>query len=404
MTTTPASLPDPSACARCGACTAVCPVFRATGRETYTARGKLHLLQRLDAQGDTAAMAAVLAHCLLCGACGQHCPRGMAPHLLFEALRTTLTCPSGTHAFLATLARSTMARPRLAAGIAGAGSRLFDLLPATSGLRLRLQGLGILPETRLDPIPEQASDAAATLNYFSGCLARHLRRDIDAATRWSANRLCGHVLTHPESQVCCGLAALAAGDRVQAADLARANIESFAGNDLPILTSCASCYSHLRRYPEILAGDRQWQRRAESFAGRLREYSSLLCSDGALTRLPGLAQTAVAKIIVYHDPCHLRFHQKVTSQPRSLLGGLPGVLLRELPSGPRCCGQGGMFHLTHAATAAAIRGPLIDDFLETGAGWLLSSCSGCLLHLRQAIDPARARVVHPAVFLAEHFG
>ena len=68
-----------TACVRCGACQAVCPTYRETGRESTVARGKIELAAEILAgrmtldEDNRRAFAA----CLLCGACTAACPNQM---------------------------------------------------------------------------------------------------------------------------------------------------------------------------------------------------------------------------------------------------------------------------------------------------------------------------------------
>ncbi|RUM33363.1 MAG: hypothetical protein DSY58_09295, partial [Desulfobulbus sp.] len=62
-------------CAKCGACTVVCPVYRVDGRESTTARGKMHLVLSPLAAHASKVFENVFSQCLLCGSCEQVCPR-----------------------------------------------------------------------------------------------------------------------------------------------------------------------------------------------------------------------------------------------------------------------------------------------------------------------------------------
>ena len=62
-------------CAKCGACTPVCPVYRASGNEIYSARGKQHLAQVFDGAQASPVFEDIYSKCLLCGACSMVCPR-----------------------------------------------------------------------------------------------------------------------------------------------------------------------------------------------------------------------------------------------------------------------------------------------------------------------------------------
>jgi glycolate oxidase iron-sulfur subunit len=200
------------------------------------------------------------------------------------------------------------------------------------------------------------------------------------------------------------MAALAAGRVDEARDLAQRNIKAFEENDSPILTSCSSCYYQLKSYNDLFAEDPEWQDRACRFVNRLQEFSTFF-----LERF-GAEKTALQSNhpflntkILYHDPCHLRFKLHITKEPRQLLQLIPGVELLELPDGPRCCGQGGLFQVAHPDLALKIQARLMDDFANLETQTVLTACSGCLLQWQRgmAMDGKGEKVEHLAVFMAK---
>jgi glycolate oxidase iron-sulfur subunit len=207
----------------------------------------------------------------------------------------------------------------------------------------------------------------------------------------------------PKQQCCCGLAAESAGDLSTAKRLAKQNILAFAGNTLPILTSCASCYSQLRRYPELLADESEWCDKAQAFADRLLEFSTFVAQAMEADPAFHFAAPAKTRTVFYHDPCHLRFHAQITIPPRKILRAIPGLQLTELPSGPQCCGQGGLFHLAQPELAATIRSRLLNELKQAAPDLVTTTCSGCLIHIQQGLDQGSARpeVRHLAILLAE---
>ena len=136
------SPPTAKRCAKCGACTPVCPVFRASGNEIYSARGKQHLVSRTEKHTISAHYGDIFSRCLLCGACRDACPRGLdTPELVVEARSGLPKLAKGS--LLKYVSRKALVRPSLLAGLARLGTaaaRLGELLPAESGLRLRLEG------------------------------------------------------------------------------------------------------------------------------------------------------------------------------------------------------------------------------------------------------------------------
>ncbi len=396
---------DPLQCAKCGACTVVCPVFQASGRESLSARGRLHLLEHLDPAQASAAYAEILSQCLLCGACRSVCARGLDPPGRFLAARERLEKTAGRHALLRAITRKALGNPGLLATIASLGRPLLDLLPTDSGLRLRLGLPQEGPAASAPPSEKTPGEKSGppTLAFFPGCYATHLHREIGAATERIAAAFTGNPPLRPTQQCCCGLAAENAGDTSTAKRLARQNILAFAGGTLPILTSCASCYSQLRRYPELLADDPEWRAKAQAFADRLLEFSTFVVQ--AMETAPAFRFAAPAKprTVVYHDPCHLRFPSQITSPPREILRAIPGLHLAELANGPQCCGQGGLFHLAQPELAEKIRGRLLNQLAQAAPDLVTTTCSGCLIHIQQGLghDPARPEVRHLAILLAE---
>ncbi len=301
------------------------------------------------------------------------------------------------------LARKSLTAPSLLSGLARLRQNLLKRLPQSSGLRHKLS---LLPEDfalqPLTPIPAEKDTVTspAEINYFSGCLARYLSHDISRATEFLVNHFSGKGIETPEKQTCCGLASFASGNRKEAQKLARKNITAFTDNTWPILTSCASCYSHLRSYPKLLADDPDWSRQAELFAERLLEFSQFL--DTQVSSSPGSNQAELR--VFYHDPCHLRFGaEKITSPPRQLIEKICGQPPQELPLGPHCCGQGGLFTIAHPDISKKIMSGALAEFKELSSDMVVTTCSGCLLQWQQGLQNSKetARARHLAVFLAE---
>ncbi|NLT94187.1 MAG: 4Fe-4S dicluster domain-containing protein [Clostridia bacterium] len=61
-------------CSRCGGCLAHCPLYLATNREQYVARGKVELMENV-ALGNLKwndRLAQIFSTCLLCGSCTEN--------------------------------------------------------------------------------------------------------------------------------------------------------------------------------------------------------------------------------------------------------------------------------------------------------------------------------------------
>ena len=106
--------------------------------------------------------------------------------------------------------------------------------------------------------------------------------------------------------------------------------------------------------------------RAAAFAGRVRDVSEFLAEVG-----PAAPRHPLPVSIAYHDACHLSHGQRIRSQPRELLRGIPGLEVREVREGSLCCGSAGVWNLlnpepareigewVHSVAGDALDGPLV---------------------------------------------
>ena len=402
-------------CVKCGTCNTVCPVFRTTGNEIHSPRGRQHLAARLQKGQRSSHYADIFSRCLLCGACLEVCPRALDTPKLVVDVRAELPKISGV-SFLKYLSRKALVHPGLFSGLAkaggAAGSMLGALLPAESGMRLRLAGLaGDLLKVPSESFIARVKTAADSgdvpggsgpvmVNYFTGCLANFLEPEIAESTQRLLIKATGAEAKVALAQTCCGMAAIGAGRPDEAVELARRNIMAFEDNDLPILTSCSSCYFQLQEYKDLFADEPQWRERAVRFAGRLREFSTFFLEKFS-KNLPAEVCKNISPggRVTYHDPCHLRFKLHITREPRQLLGLFPGIELEELPGGPQCCGHGGLFQVAHPDLSLRI---WERSAAACGAATVVTACSGCLLQWRLGLKIAgrRTRAEHLATFLA----
>lgn len=115
---------------------------------------------------------------------------------------------------------------------------------------------------------------------------------------------------------------------------------------------------------------------ARALAAKTHELASFLATDLGALDLGARVDTTVT----VHDSCHGLRNLGVRDAPRRLLEAA-GATIVESPESETCCGFGGAFSLQHGEIA----GPLADDKLghaaTTGARWLVSGDTACLLHL-----------------------
>ena len=195
-----------NSCAKCGACSVVCPVYRVTGQEAHTARGKIHLTQIPELHGQGAVFEDIFSKCLLCGACSAVCPRGIDVCREVVDARAAFPAIYGDHGYEKYLARKALAHPETLSALRVLGrvgaEFLSRHLPADSGLRLRLalfqQDVGAIPvlPVQKNTFPDDLQPKGP-LTYFPGCAAHYLFPDI-ATSCYSLAAGLGYALYVPE--------------------------------------------------------------------------------------------------------------------------------------------------------------------------------------------------------------
>jgi glycolate oxidase iron-sulfur subunit len=115
-------------------------------------------------------------------------------------------------------------------------------------------------------------------------------------------------------------------------------------------------------------------------------------------KLPG-------KSVTYHEACHLCHGQKITAQPRQVLGAVPNLTLVELPESTWCCGSAGIYNIIQPEMANQLLDRKLDHIKRTGAEVVATANPGCLAQL---ISGARRqklslRFTHPVTLLAEAY-
>ena len=408
MKTAPADLAaELMPCVRCGQCRSVCPVFLAKGVESDSPRGRIALVRAL-LEGRIEAndlLAEKIEQCSLCRACFQECPSGVHVERIILAARERLAGLRGIPLQKRILTRwlfphANQLRIFLPAAsyIQGLiGGRVFGGEYRLPRLRLPLVGKRLVPNLNGRTIHTALAVAKAgevpgggqRVAFFAGCMIGYAYPKVGRAVIevLGQNRV---EATVPKDQICCGLPALAAGDRKTFDRVREQNLKVLRATECDaIVTACASCGSTLKEYyqPELPV-------RIYDFAEFVADHIPFQPPRG---RLKGR--------ITYHDPCHLRKAQGIQDQPRRLLQNIPGIAFQDVSDPDECCGFGGTFSLSYPALSDEIGLTKVHALMETGADTVATACPGCMLHLANGLFRAQsqARVVHLAEVLAASY-
>ena len=389
---------DLATCISCGLCLNDCPTYRVLGEEADSPRGRIQLIRGLvETEGaPTETTRDHLEACLVCRACETACPSGVPFGRIMEGAREVLREreDGGLGESLGRTALDTVAHRRRLAWF----TRLTDLARRVGLLRLsralggRIAWAASLAPAREGPSFEGIDRPGATTALFAGCVMREAFGETERATV-RVLEIDGETVSVPDEQTCCGALHAHAGEGERARELARYNIDAFAGSDTKIVVNAAGCGAHLKAYGELLAEDPAWADRAKRFAARVRDLSEVV--------RPRAARASRPLRVVYQDARHLAHGQRIRTQPRALLRAVEGVTLVEIADPERCCGSAGVYNLTHPEIARALQRDKVKAIIAARPDVIVSGNPGCMLQIAAGLKDAgsSARVMHLARFL-----
>ena len=366
-------------CVKCGLCLPHCPTYQLYRDEAESPRGRIALLQGITS-GLLEADERLIGHldnCLLCRRCEGACPSGVEYAAMLDEARTELT--ARRHSRLLDLLTS---KGLLDMALA-VGRGIGRFLPQPDGsLLARL--LPLVPqqkpfslETRLYPA---LSEPRGHVELFAGCVGRHLDASALEAVITLLTRQ-GFSVSVPPDQGCCGAMHAHAGEREKAFLLAESNREAFSGRADAILVTSSGCGQQLQ----------------QSLEYPVFEATAFLAEH---CHFPGLPPESLRNTALYL-PCSLDAMQQAGSV-RSLFGNLTGEAMPEI-EGFGCCGGAGMHMLTHPQMAQQLAAPVVEKIREEGIDTLLTTNSGCALHLGRSLSDAGLFVtlMHPLEWLQQ---
>jgi len=237
------------------------------------------------------------------------------------------------------------------------------------------------------------------ISLFIPCTVDLFLPHIGEATVSLLGRAGVRLIYHKE-QTCCGQPAINAGYREHAKKAAKHFIRVF-GDDEKVVSPSGSCVGMVKHhYPELLAEEPEWRRRAEELSLRIYELSQYLVDIRKIENVGASFEGKVA----YHESCHILRGLGVSEQPKRLIKAVKGAKLVSLNAADSCCGFGGEFANHYPDISESMVKDKVEDYLSSGAGVLLVSEPGCLFNIGGFISrnhPGK-KVMHLASFLTEN--
>jgi L-lactate dehydrogenase complex protein LldE len=207
----------------------------------------------------------------------------------------------------------------------------------------------------------------------------------------------GHEITCPERVACCGQPAFNSGYWKEARPIAEKVLDQLPGEE-PIVVASGSCGAMLKVfYPELFAGTPHLEK-AKVLSKRVFEFSDFLVNQLGVT---DIGATFPARVTI-HDGCH-GLRELGNKKPiRQLLNRVKGLELLEMKEAEVCCGFGGTFAAKFPMISTAMGDVKCQSALETGADYIVSNDSSCLMQIQGLLSRQRKpiKTIHLAEVLA----
>jgi L-lactate dehydrogenase complex protein LldE len=187
----------------------------------------------------------------------------------------------------------------------------------------------------------------------------------------------GHQVFYPEEIACCGQPPFNSGYWDEARAVAAPALEKLKDSEAVVIGS-GSCGAMLKVfYPQLFANTPQAEL-ANRISARTWEFSDFLVSKLGVTRLGAKFPHKVT----FHDGCHGLRELHLKKPPRTLLAHVQDLQLVEMAEAETCCGFGGTFSAKFPMISTAMGDVKCASAVETGAEYIVSNDSSCLMHLQ----------------------
>jgi L-lactate dehydrogenase complex protein LldE len=187
----------------------------------------------------------------------------------------------------------------------------------------------------------------------------------------------GHTVVCPAEISCCGQPPFNSGYWDEARPVAAKVLEQLADAEAVVIGS-GSCGAMVKKfYPELFANTPQAEL-AQKIAARTWEFSDFLVTKLGVTDLGAKFPHKVT----FHDGCHGLRELGIKQPPRTLLANVRDLQLVEMAEAETCCGFGGTFAAKFPMISTAMGDVKCASAIETGAEYIVSNDSSCLMHLQ----------------------
>jgi len=210
----------------------------------------------------------------------------------------------------------------------------------------------------------------------------------------------GCSVTYNPEQTCCGQPAFNSGYWNETRTVALKFLDIFSKAD-NVVSPSASCTGFVRNnYSKIFKEDGFNLEKSNQLSKRLFEFTDFLVNHLKITEFGAEFNHKVT----FHDSCAGLREYGIKDEPRILLKNVKGLELIEMENTNTCCGFGGTFAAKFHSISTAMTEQKIENALKTGAEYIVSTESSCLMNIESYIRKNRLpiKTIHIADILAQN--
>jgi L-lactate dehydrogenase complex protein LldE len=185
----------------------------------------------------------------------------------------------------------------------------------------------------------------------------------------------GLKVNYNSNQTCCGQMAFNGGFWDEAKKLGEKFLNDF-NNNRTIVGPSASCIGYIKNNYGKLFHNSAFHVESKLLQNNIFEITDFLVNVIKVTEFGSVFEHKVT----YHDSCAALREYKLKDEARQLLRNVKGLELIEMKETDVCCGFGGTFAVKHEAISTAMAEQKVHNALETGAEFIVSTDSSCLMH------------------------
>ena len=193
----------------------------------------------------------------------------------------------------------------------------------------------------------------------------------------------GCEVNYNPNQTCCGQPAYNSGFFDETREVAEKCIGDLTSDADYIVIPSASCGGMIKHSYSHLFKDTSYAANYKNVAGKVHEFTDFLVNVLKVEKIEGAKLEGKA---TYHDSCSAQRECHIKKEPRILLNNVEGLELVEMEHTNDCCGFGGSFSVKFEPISVGMGEQKVTNALNTGAEYLISTDSSCLMHLEGWIE------------------